>query len=306
MLGLDLAVLERARDRERLEGGARLVGGAGRAVRHRVVGRLVEAVRVDARPVREREDRAVARVHHDRRRALGLPLLADLVEDVLRVVLDVRVERQAQRLARHRPLDLPQLDRVAERVAHESPLAVLPAQLGVELVLEAGEPVALRPDVAEQLRRHPVARVVADVLGDELEPLDPEPLRTLRAAGGHAARDVDEPGVAPRELLEQARCGAPEDLRELRGRRRRVVDQVRRGGDRLRRLGDRQLGPVDVGDRAARRGDDDVGLLLRRRGALERVGLDDAEPAGPRARQQDHAEEDREEQADAPLDQPHG
>jgi hypothetical protein len=72
-----------------------------------------------------------------------------------------------------------------------------------------------------------------------------------------------------------------------------------------RRLGDSELGPVHVGDRAAARGDDDVGLLLGRGGLFERVRAHDAQPAGAGAGQEEHAEEDREEQADAPLDQPH-
>ena len=305
-LGRDLAVLERTGDGERLERRARLVGRARRAVRHRVVRRLVEPVGVDARPVREREDRAVVGVHDQRGGALGLPVLADLVEDLLGVVLDVRVERQPDLLAGHGALDLAQLDRVAERVADQLPLAVLAAQLPVELVLEPRQAVALGADVAEQLRRHPVARVVAAVLGDELEPVDAEALGALRAAGGHAVRDVDEAGVAAGELLQQRVLRLAQHLRELRGRGGGVLDQVRGRGDRLRRLRDRELGAVDVGDRAAPGGDDDVGLLLGRGRALERVGLDDAEPAGAGAGEQDHAEEDREEQADAAFDQPHG
>ena len=71
-------------------------------LRHRVVGRLVELVRVDARPVGQREDRAVARVHHERGRALRPPRLADLGEHLLGVVLDVGVEREPDVLARAR------------------------------------------------------------------------------------------------------------------------------------------------------------------------------------------------------------
>ena len=90
-----LALLERGRDGERLEGRAGLVGGADRAVLARVVGRVAERVGVHPRPVGEREDGAVARVHDDRRRALRLPLLADLGEHLLGAVLHVGVEREA-------------------------------------------------------------------------------------------------------------------------------------------------------------------------------------------------------------------
>ena len=70
-VGRDRAVLQRARDGERLERRARLVGVADGAVLRGVAGRRRRRVGVDARPVGHREDLAGARVHDDRRRALG-------------------------------------------------------------------------------------------------------------------------------------------------------------------------------------------------------------------------------------------
>ena len=192
VVGVTLPSSTRGGDGEGLERRSRLVGGPGRAVRHRVVGRLVEPVGVDPRPVGEREDRAVARVHHQRRRALRLPQLADLGEHLLGVVLDVGVEREPHVLARHGAPVLAQLDRLAERVADEPALAVAAADAVFEAVLQPGEPGAVGADRAEQLRRHPVARVLAAVLRDELEPLDVQLLRAQRppasARGGRGRR----------------------------------------------------------------------------------------------------------------------
>ena len=167
----------------------------------------------------------------------------------------------------------------ASLTSRRSPSAA--AQLLVEPVLEPGQAVAVGADVAEQLRGHPVARVVAAVLGDELQPGDARASAPRSARrGGDAARQVDEAGVAAGELAQDPVLGLAEHRGELARRVGRVLDQVRGRGDRLRRLGDGELDAVDVGDRAAPGGDVDVGLLLGRRGALERVGLDDAEPGG--------------------------
>ena len=99
--------------------------------------------------------------------------------------------------------------------------------------------------------------------------------------------------------------GTRSGWRELGGDLDRVLDQVRRDGDRRRGLGDRELDPVAVGDRAAAGGHDDLRGLLGGGGLAQRVGLDDAEPAGAQAGEGEHAQEDREEEADPPLDQPH-
>jgi hypothetical protein len=78
-----------------------------------------------------------------------------------------------------------------------------------------------------------------------------------------------------------------------------------RDGDRRRGLGDGELDPVAVGDRAAAGGDDDLGGLLRGGDLAQRVGLDHAEPRGAEPGEAEHAQEDGEEEADPSFDQPH-
>ena len=130
-------------------------------------------------------------------------------------------------------------------------------------------------------------------------------LRTFAARPrGQLAREVDE-AAALGELVEQVAHRDAEDRGELRGRAPRVLDEVRRRGDVARGLGHRELGAGAVGDRPALRGQRDVDDLLRRGGVLEGAGVDEADPAGAQDGDAEQDEEDREEQADAALRQPH-
>ena len=302
----DLLLLQRARDGERLEGRAGLVGRADGAVLAREVGGVAGLVGVDARPVGEREQRAGARVHDDRRGGVRAPGLADVREHLLGLVLDRLVDRERDLGAGLGRARLAQLDRLAERVLDQAALAVAAAQLGVERVLEPRQAGALGADAADQLGGEEVARVGAAVLGDELEPLDLHPLDAPRADRGHAVGEVGEAGVAARELLEELALGRAQGARELGGDLGRVLDQVRRHGDGRRGLGDGELDPVAVGDRAALGGDGDLRGLLGRGDLAQRVGAHHPEPAGAQAGEREHGEEDREEEADPSFDQPHG
>ena len=89
----------------------------------------------------------------------GFQFAADLGEHVLDLALQLGVEREAQVLARRGALDVLDDDRLAESVLHDPPLTVAAAQRAVAGVLQAAEPVAVGPDPAEHLRRHPLARI---------------------------------------------------------------------------------------------------------------------------------------------------
>ena len=303
-VGLDEALLQGAGDRDDLEGGARLVDvadgpvlpGGGRCAGH-VVG-------VHARPVGHREHLARARVRHERGRALRLVRLADAAEDLLGLGLDLRVERELDVVPRLHRGRVPDRDRLAEGVAHDPPLAVLAVQRLLLAVLQARAADAVGLHGAEDLRRQPVARVLAAARRREVDAGDVE-LADLRGAPrGQLAREVDE-AAALGELVEQVAHRDAEDRGELRGRAPRVLDEVRRRGDVARGLGHRELGAGAVGDRPALRGERDVDDLLRRGGVLEGAGVDETDPAGAQDGDAEQDEEDREEQADAALRQPH-
>ena len=154
-LGLDEAVLERAGDRERLEGRARLVGEAGRHVRELVGVGAGEVVGVDRRPARHREDVAVGRVHDDRRRVLGHVLVADVAEHLLGVGLDPAVDRELDVVAGGGAGDDVAVDLLAERVLGDRDLAVGAREDVVLGLLDAEQPLALVADGADQPAARP-------------------------------------------------------------------------------------------------------------------------------------------------------
>ncbi len=87
-----------------------------------------------------------------------MPLGADVREHVLDLALQLGVERQAQVLAGHGALGLLQLDRLADAVLDDPPLAGHAVQDVVVGELESAEAVAVDADAADDLRReHAVA-----------------------------------------------------------------------------------------------------------------------------------------------------
>ena len=276
----DGAVLQRAGHRERLEGRARLVGVADRAVLRGVAGRGARVVGVDARPVGQRQHLAGVGVHDDRGRALGPVGRADVGEHALDLVLDRGVDRQLQARPRLGGLRVADRDRLAERVVDQAPLAVGALQQLVVGVLEAAQAVAVGADRAQQLAGQVLAGVDAPVRRGELDAGELQLLHRRALAGGHRAREVDEAAVALRELAQERVGVDPEQRRELGGRLGRVLDQVRRRRDVVGGLGDRELDAVAVDDRAAPRRQLQRADLLAGGRAGQARALDGAEEEG--------------------------
>ncbi len=183
-------------------------------------------------------------------------------------------------------------------------VAVGAVQDAVVRELEAAEPGAVDADRADDLRGQPATRVVAPPAGDELQAVDLELADLLGLGGRQVAREVDEAALGV-ELLEHAGLRDAQQRRQARGGPQRRRDEIRRRRDVGGGLGDGELEAVAVGDRAAPRRHVDLVDLLRRGGALQRRGLDAAEPQRAPAGQHEQSEEDREQQADAALRQTH-
>src|SRR6202034_2353007 len=136
------------------------------------VGAGARLVGVRSRPVRQSEHGAVVRVHRDRCRPDGLVFVADLGQDRLGLLLQRRVDRQAQGLSRDGlALDV-DADRLAAVGIDGARLAVAPGELAVVVPLDAARAGTADVYAAEQLPGQRAERVVAIVVGLERDARD--------------------------------------------------------------------------------------------------------------------------------------
>ena len=102
--------------------------------------------------------------------------------------LDRVVDRERDALALARGRGLEDVDRLARRVPDHRLAPVLSGQDAFEPELEPGEPVVVRPRVADDLRRDVAERIDALLLVGEAEADDALLLQDLHAAAGSALR----------------------------------------------------------------------------------------------------------------------
>ena len=219
--------LQRTRDGHHLERRARFVVEADRAV----LACLLPA----RRPGRWRSPAASWPARGSRRcrgsmtiavASFGLNTCATAPEHVFGALLDVGVERQRQRLARHLAVGFGDRHRLAERVADHPPLPGAAAQQRVARVLEARQPVAFgaRPRRAPappacRAGRRGASPACPSTPGDLQRRGPPAP------AGRQRPREVDEAGALG-ELRQHARLRLAEQRRQLL----RGVQRVARSG----------------------------------------------------------------------------
>ena len=142
-------------------------------------------------------------------------------------------------------------------------------------------------------------------LVDEAEADDPGLLQLRDPLRVDLARDVDEAArpVGEREL--NLFAVERERLRDESGSRRRVANLTWVRVDRRRLAADRELDAGPVEDRAAPGGIDPRRLVLPRRQPLVAPGADTLQPSGPHEHGREGEGEDREDEADSPVGQPH-
>ena len=209
-LGSDQPVLDRVRDRERLEHRPELVAPLRRPVEQRAVRRIAlggqrrPGVRVEVRQARERPDLAGVGLHEDADRALGPHLGHALLEHVLERRLRVEVDRQPERL-----LDPGRI-----------------AQPPVEDPLDAGDaddfrrvnPLAPVAGPAEHVRRECPVRVKPRLARAEEQPGLAEVMDELALLGRDRALDPQELPPVGELAVEPVGVEVGEDRRQA-GRR---------------------------------------------------------------------------------------
>ena len=237
---VDRAGIQRHRDREQLEQRAELVGAERDAVEQRVGRRLLVAVGVEIGQADAGQDLAARDVEHDRGGALGGEARARRLELAAHHLLNPEIEGQHQR-----------------RLA-----LVGIGQAVIEAALDAGEPLVLDPDVADQMRGQRALRVDPVALGAKADAGQPEPDHRPLLVVGDVALEPDEaarllePGEQIRSVAALERAG------ERCRRRLRVEHQGGIGIDRGRRVVGREQSAVAVDDVGAMPAVDRVGVRL--------------------------------------------
>ena len=286
------ALLERPRNREGLERRPRLVVEARRHVAELIRVERAGLRWVEAGPVRHREDLGVARVHDDRRGAVGVVGLPDPVEHALGLCLQAGVQGQLEVGPRLGALDRVALELVAEPVAHHLALAVGAVERLVLRLLEPGQALVVDPDRADHLARELALRVDPPAVRQQADAGPVEVADLLRLGEVDLAGDVREARAAIGDRLQDVLLRrAVEDLAELVRGRVGILDLVRGREHGRRVLGDRQRLAVAVVDRPAGSRDlHRLGLLALGLGA-QRAAVDALDPGGA---DDDQCEEDDE------------
>jgi hypothetical protein len=262
VLERDCAGLQGRRHQEYLEGRARLVGVEQRTRARRLVGRSAEAVRVEERPLREREHVAGPRVEGDDHAAGGAGLLHGFVEGGFGVGLEGRVERELD-VATHRRggIDLLGEEDAAASIALHGQRARRAAQERIFLLLDPADARAIDVREAEQVGCERAVGVDPARLLDESDAFEPERPHLLGLLRRHPTCDVGE-GTPLCEPLRHAPRVGPEHARQRLRRGGGILQYPRHREDARRLDRDRQLPSPAVGDLAALRREADLRLHL--------------------------------------------
>ena len=189
-------LVDAGRDRHRLHRRARLERPRHRAVAKRLGIGDGDARRIERRPRREREDRAVARIQDDDRSAGRFLSLDRATQHALGRGLDLEVDREHEVRAVLRRDRGPKADRelAVLRIALDGEAPGDPAQQLVVRALDAVLTEAVVVHESEQLRRERVVRIHALGLRLEAEARDRRALRPrARPARAGAASDTATP-----------------------------------------------------------------------------------------------------------------
>ncbi len=267
---------------------------------------LVELGGVEARPVGHRQHVAAVGVHDDGAGARGRVLLAGRGDRLLGAVLDRRVDRQLQVLADAGLLDRVEADRRPAGVVNDLLLAVVAAQRRVLGLLQAGQALVLGADGADHLRGQRPLRIEAAAVGQRRDALDVQLLDAVGLVQADLLGEVGEAGLRVRERLLEVEAGSGQDRGQPLGRARGVLDLVRRRDHGGGVLGDRQDLAVPVEHAAALAGDRHGRHLLGARVGAQLAALHPLQPGGAGERHAEQQHEAAEDQAQAPVDQPHG
>ncbi|MGY3456969.1 hypothetical protein ACVWW5_002419 [Bradyrhizobium sp. LM3.4] len=278
---VDLAGIERHRQRERLEGRAHLVDAGGQAIDAVGVVRFLRIVGIEVRKGDHRHDLAGLDVGDDAGGGLGVVLLLGLQEFVAQGVLDAQIDRE--------------LDRLLQPVGGKTCAVEIGQPLIVEPLLHAGDALVVDVDETDEVGDLVAGRIDALVLAQEADAGNAELVDVLLLLRRDLTLEPDEAlarrqALANLDLVEVGHGGGQELDRLI------LVDDAARLPEQARRFDvgreDRAVAIDDVGPRGRDH--------LLRRGAARAVGVGaDREHHEPAADQGVDRDEGEHRQADA-------
>ena len=261
------------------------------------------AIGVVSRLDRHREDGPRARIEHDRAGALRVPLAHCRAQHLLGVRLDAVIEREKHVTTRSLGKLVLDVEDVAGRVLDDRLLARMACEEGVELELEAREPVPVDADVAEHLRRDRALRIVPLLFGIEAEALQLQPLQCSRLRRIRLPFDIDEPVRAVGEQRIQAVRVQPERPLDRERGRPRVLDLLGVRVDGRGPLAEAELDAGAVVDRAAARRESDGFAVLGLPELRERRRAHALEPCRTKEQAAERDRERHQQEPDPPVDE---
>jgi hypothetical protein len=213
------------------------------------------------------------------------------------------VERQVQVATGNLRALVLYVDHAAARILDDRLFAGAAGELLFVLQLEARQPVAVRADEPEDLRRHRSLWVGAVLLGIEAEPRELQPLQRGGLCRVRLARHVDEAVRTVGENREDPVGAHPERAFHRYRGTARIRDLHRVGVDGRRALAQRELEAAAVEHRPTAGGDGDRFPVLRKSKTRQRLGPHGLQPRRAYEQTRERESDRREKEPDPPVDE---
>ena len=250
---------QRRRRRDGLKRRARLVNIDDRAVFEFIFRRQIKLVRIIGRPIRQRQNLARFRVHHDHHRARRMRFRHRAIQRLLREILHRLIDGEVHRfphfaqVRRHRRFQNGIAARIREKPHHVD----APADIRFQRFFQPVQPVAVDPDESQDIRQKRVIRIRALALADETEALPAlflqKRFHRLRHLRLHRAREPDETRVGGKLLFQFRFLNLQKRRKRYGGFLRRHIEHPRVRVERFGQKRERERISVSIVNRAARR-----------------------------------------------------
>ncbi len=204
---------------ERLDRRARLVRIGQRPIAPNRRRGIIQILRIERRPIRQRQHRAGVRVHDDHFAALGIEFRAGVGQFLLGDHLHVRVDRQHQMLPvlRRKIILRRNCHRSSHRIFQHALISIVPGQQLLESQFQPLQSLSVFPRSPQQMRRQAAHRVITNVGRNHADPRQIHFLDRIDRRRVQILRDLHESALRSiaQHLTDLIRI-AVDDLRQRR------------------------------------------------------------------------------------------